>query len=59
MLKRGLMPNSAYFETRRDARIAIFQHIGGSYNTRRKHSPLVNLSPVQCLKLDFNLVKAA
>ncbi|MFC4991045.1 IS3 family transposase [Rubritalea tangerina] len=58
-LKRELMPDSGYFETRREARIAIFQHIEGFYNTRRKHSSLGNLSPVQFLELHSNLEKVA
>lgn len=44
-LKRELMPESGYFDTREQAKKAIFEHIESFYNTRRKHSSLGNLSP--------------
>lgn len=58
-LKRELMPDCGYFETRHEARLALFEHIEGFYNTRRKHTSLGNLSPVQFLELHSNLEKAA
>ena len=58
-LKRELIPDSGYFESRREARLALFEHIEGFYNTRRKHTSLGNLSPVQFLELHSNLEKAA
>jgi len=58
-LKRELMPDSGYFESRREARLALFEHIEGFYNTRRKHTSLGNLSPMQFLDLNSNLEKAA
>ncbi|QXD33015.1 IS3 family transposase [Candidatus Pelagisphaera phototrophica] len=54
-LKRELMPDSGYFETRREALVAIFQHIEGFYNSRCKHASLGNLSPVQFQELLYNL----
>ena len=58
-LKRELMPDCGYFENRREARLALFEHIEGFYNTRRKHTSLGNLSPVQFLEFNSNLEKAA
>ncbi len=58
-LKRELMPDCGYFESRREARLALFEHIEGFYNTRRKHSSLGNLSPMQFLELHSNLEKVA
>ena len=58
-LKRELMPDSGYFENRREARLALFEHIEGFYNTRRKHTSLGNISPVQFIELNSNLEKAA
>ena len=34
------------FTTRADARLALFQYIEGFYNTRRRHSSLGYLSPM-------------
>lgn len=58
-LKRELMPDCGFFESRREARLAIFEHIEGFYNTRRKHTSLGNLSPIQFLRLHSELEKVA
>ena len=58
-LKRELMPDSGYFESRREARMALFEHIEGFYNTRRKHTSLGNLSPLQFLERNSNLDEVA
>ena len=36
------------WETRRKAKMAIFEYINGFYNSRRRHSPLGWKSPVAC-----------
>ena len=49
-LKRELLPECGYFETRQEAREAIFEHIESFYNTRRRHSSLGNISPYEYIK---------
>lgn len=58
-LKRELMPDCGFFESRREARLAIFEHIEGFYNTRRRHSSLGNIPPVAFIKQHSELAKAA
>lgn len=58
-LKRELMPDCGFFENRREARLAIFEHIEGFYNTRRRHSSLGNIPPVAFIKQHSELAKAA
>lgn len=58
-LKREILPDSGYFETRLEARMAIFDYIEGFYNTRRCHSSLGNLSPMEFLQTRLKLESAA
>ena len=45
-LKAELMPDCGYFDSRLEARHYLFEHIEGFYNTRRLHSSLGYLSPL-------------
>ena len=49
-LKREMLPDCGYFDTRKEAKNAIFEHIEGFYNTRRKHSSLGYKSPLEFIK---------
>ena len=49
-LKREMLPDCGYFETREEAKSHIFEHIEGLYNTRRKHSSLGYQSPLEFIK---------
>ena len=57
--KREILPDNGYFETRLEARMAIFDYIEGFYNTRRRHSSLGNLSPIEFLQTQSKLESAA
>jgi len=46
-LKRELLPECGYFDSRFLAQAALFQHLEGFYNTRRQHSSLGMISPIQ------------
>lgn len=46
-LKRELLPECGYFETRLEAEEKLFEHIESFYNTRRRHSSLGNVSPYE------------
>lgn len=52
--KAESIPESGIFETRAQARIAIFDYIETFYNRRRRHSSLGMISPDQALKLYFS-----
>ena len=55
-LKKETLPNCRYFDTKEQAKIELFEYIEGFYNTRRKHSSLGMLSPLEFLnKNTFNL----
>ena len=54
-LKRELLPECGYFENAVQARAAIFNHVHGFYNTRRRHSSLGMLSPTQFLEQQIKL----
>ena len=58
-LKREILPDCGYFETRREAQKAIFDYIEGFYNTRRCHSSLGNLSPMEFLQIQLKLESVA
>lgn len=45
--KRELLPDSGGFEHEFQARTAVFEHIEGFYNTRRRHSSLGMKSPIE------------
>jgi putative transposase len=49
-LKTGLLYWSSW-PTRQGVRTVIFEYIGGSYNTRRRHSALGHLSPAEFEKV--------
>lgn len=53
-LKAEAFPESGVFETRDQARIAIFDYIETFYNRRRRHSSLGMISPAQALELYFS-----
>lgn len=46
-LKAECLPECGYFSTREEARHRLFGYIEGFYNTRRRHSSLGYLSPIQ------------
>ena len=46
-LKSEILPECGYFETRKEAHKRIFSYIEGFYNTRRQHSALNYLSPLE------------
>lgn len=46
-IKCELLLRRHRFPTRETARVAIFEYIEGFYNTRRRHSSLGYLSPVE------------
>ena len=58
-LKREMLPDCGYFETREEAKNHIFEHIEGFYNTRRKHSSLGYQSPLKFIKENNQLELAA
>ena len=58
-LKREMLPNCGYFDTRQEAKDAIFEHIEGFYNTRRKHSSLGYKSPFEFIKENNQLTLTA
>ena len=58
-LKREMLPPCGYFETRLEAKNAIFEHIEGFYNTRRKHSSLGYKSPLEFIKDNNQLALTA
>lgn len=58
-LKREMLPECGYFESRSEAKAAIFEHIEGFYNTRRKHSSLGNKSPLEFIKATNQLALTA
>ena len=58
-LKRELMPDCGYFESRREARLALFEHIEGFYNTRRRHTSIGNISPIQFIQNQNKVANAA
>ena len=49
-LKREMLPDCGYFDTHKEAKNAIFEHIEGFYNTRRKHSSLGYKSPLEFIQ---------
>ena len=53
-LKAESFPEDGVFETRSQARIAIFDYIETFYNRRRRHSSLGMISPAQALELYFS-----
>lgn len=58
-LKRELLPECGYFESRFQARAALFEHLEGFYNTRRRHSSLGMISPIQFINQSQNKALAA
>lgn len=58
-LKRELLPDCGYFDSRVEAKEAIFEHIASFYNTRRLHSSLGNLSPYEFIKQNNQLALSA
>lgn len=58
-LKRELLPEIRYFDSRFQAHAAIFEHLEGFYNTRRRHSSLGMLSPTQFLDQNQKTALAA
>ena len=58
-LKRELMPDCGYFESRREARLALFEHIEGFYNTRRRHTSIGNISSIQFIQNQNKVANAA
>lgn len=53
-LKAESFPDHGVFETRNQAKLAIFDYIETFYNRRRRHSSLGMLSPAQALELYFS-----
>ncbi|MEO0415884.1 MAG: integrase core domain-containing protein, partial [Verrucomicrobiota bacterium] len=56
--KRELLPTCGYFESPFHAQAAVFEHIEGFYNTRRKHSSLGMKSPIEYLKINRAAIAA-
>lgn len=52
-LKKECFPQNAVFESKQQARMAIFDYLETFYNRRRKHSSIGNLSPEVFLKKHF------
>ena len=48
-LKREAFPPGCCFETKAEARMAIFDYLESFYNRRRRHSSLGNISPAEFL----------
>ena len=48
-LKREAFPEGCCFETRAEARLAIFDYLETFYNRRRRHSSLGNIAPAEFL----------
>ena len=59
LFKREMLPDCGYFDTRKEAKNAIFEHIEGFYNTRRKHSSLGYKSPPEFIKENNQLALTA
>jgi len=57
--KRELLPECGYFNSRQEAKEAIFEHIESFYNTRRRHTSLNNLSPYTFIKQQNQLALSA
>jgi len=57
--KRELLPDCGYFNSRQEAKEAIFEHIESFYNTRRRHTSLDNLSPYDFIKQQNQLALSA
>ena len=53
-LKAECLPESGYFSSRAEARMRIFTYIDGFYNTRRRHSSLNYLSPLDFYHQSLN-----
>lgn len=58
-LKAESLPECGYFNSRKQARIRLFSYIEGFYNTRRRHSSLGMLSPIQFLNNQQNQLALA
>lgn len=50
-LKAEILPHCGYFQSKEEARREIYAYIESFYNTRRRHSSLGMLSPLQFFKL--------
>ena len=57
--KRELLPDCGYFNSRDEAKEAIFEHIESFYNTRRRHTSLGNLAPYEFIKQQSQLALSA
>lgn len=53
-LKAESFPDEGVFETRNQARLAIFDYIETFYNRRRRHSSLGMISPAKALEIYFS-----
>lgn len=58
-LKAESLPECGYFTSRDEARRRLFGYIEGFYNTRRKHSSLNYLSPIQFYHQSLNQLALA
>ena len=58
-LKAECLPESGYFASRDEARRKLFGYIEGFYNTRRRHSSLKYLSPIQFYQQSLNQLALA
>ena len=56
--KRELLPDCGYFDHPLQAHYAIFEHIEGFYNTRRRHSSIGMLAPLEFLNQTESAVAA-
>ena len=52
-IKREAFPDNSCFETKAEARLAIFDYLETFYNQRRRHSSIGNISPEKFLKEYF------
>lgn len=56
--KRELLPECGYFEQPFRVQAAVFEHIEGFYNTRRRHSSLGMMSPIEFINQNKSAVAA-